>query len=332
VKVWDVFAWGEPDGQPVVLSLKGAAQGYAGCTFSPDGRRFAAAAEAPHQIGDIALRDSRSGQVQLTLTGHKGSVLATAFRDRGRELVSAGVDRTLRVWDLDTGKEKASFPWKLDALAVVGFAPVGFAPDGKHLVGLERGGKFHLWDTTTGRQTRSFQGPKSAQGIILAVGPDARQVACVDHDAAVGVWNTVTGQRAFQGKIINGAPRDLAFSPDGSLLATTEPRGVKVWDLRRGKELYTLKGGQLEMMCLTFSLDGQRLVSGDQSGVLRVWDMATGEQVFSLKTLDKPWRLVFSPDGQHLAAYRLAYRLREHTQENTLTIWDATRPQLARRP
>jgi WD40 repeat protein len=327
VKVWDLFAWGEPDGQPVVLALKGAAQGHAGCTFSPDGRRFAAAAEAPHQTGDIALRDSRSGQVQRTLTGHKGGVLATAFRDRGRELVSAGADRTLRVWDLGTGKEKASFGWRMGALAVV-----GFSPDGKHFVGLERGGKFHLWDTTTGRPTRAFQGPKSAEGISLAVGPDARQVACVEGGDTVQVWNTVTGQKAFQGKTINGVPRDLAFSPDGSLLASTEWRGVKVWDLRRGNELYLLKGGQLEMMCLTFSPDGQRLVSGDPSGVLRVWDLATGEQVFSLKTLDKPWRLVFSPDGQHLAVYRLREHTQEHTLANTLTILDATRPRLTRRP
>src|SRR5262249_58439574 len=100
-----------------------AAPPLTGISFSPDGRRAVLG-----NASTVVLLDLEGGHAARTLARHDGEVTSTAFLPDGRQCVSAGRDKKVHFWDLETGKRLPKFPWSLPAqrLAVT--------PDGQFLV------------------------------------------------------------------------------------------------------------------------------------------------------------------------------------------------------
>jgi WD40 repeat protein len=120
----------------------------------------------------------------------------------------------------------------------------------------------------------------------------------------------------------------LAFSPDGSLLATGNSpalswdRSVVLWDLKTGLELRRLHAGREVLMALAFSPDGQTLAWGGY-GKVHLWDLATGSKRLQLETQEHTniASLAFSADGNRIAA--IGGKL--------IHLWDASTGQEIRR-
>jgi WD40 repeat protein len=123
----------------------------------------------------------------------------------------------------------------------------------------------------------------------------------------VKVWETATGRQLLAIPLPAQGLGDLAFSPDGELLATTSELGgrgvVNVWSARTGRAIRTLTGHQRPPLGrgLAFSPDGRRLASAGD-GEVKVWELATGKEVSPIteKIADADG-VAFSPDGKRLA-------------------------------
>lgn len=110
---------------------------------------------------------------------------------------------------------------------------------------------------------------------------------------------------------------DLAFSPDGKLLATTGyDRLIKLWDVASGKELRTLKDHSDAVYGLAFSPDGRLLGSAAADRAVKVWDVATGSRLYTLgEATDWLYTVAWSPDGRHLASAGV---------DKSIRVWDVS--------
>jgi len=234
---------------------------------SPDGKTIAF--DDQGGFGEIALLDTATGKKRFELKGHKSVNVALAFSPDGKQLASGGFERTVRIWDLATGRQLH----KLDQTAMI--VRLAFSPDGKYLAVRIRDGAVQLFDAAAGTKLASLTSP---EGSSLSFAPDSERLALAGADGTVRVWRTATGKELRC--LARGAARcdSVAFSSDGKLLASGHmDRSVRLWDTATGREIRAWKAAVRGIYGLAFSPDNQLLASGGGSCV-QLWTVATGAE------------------------------------------------------
>ena len=172
--------------------------------------------------------------------------------------------------------------------------------DGSRLA-VHHGDSVGLWDVRTGRRN----GPSFGDGHALTFSPDGRLLAGGElaDEGPIWVWDVATGRTVIE--LREGRPGALAFSPDGTVLAGTLVREVRLWDVRSGRTLRTMRGHTDYIDALAFSPDGGMLASAGhfEDHTIRLWNTRTGALVATLTDeTDDVGTLAFSPDGRSLAS------------------------------
>jgi WD40 repeat protein len=272
----------------------------------------------------------------LTLQGHTNGVTSVAFSPDGALLASGSLDDTILVWDLQaaqavTETQQPPPPGEIAPLDpplqghTDGVTDIAFSPDGSLLASASLDGSVLLWDTQTWTPREPpLQGHAFAV-YRVAFSPDGSLLATGGKDTTVIVWDLATNQPL--GAPLEGhteAVHALAFSPDGSLLASRSSDNVIIlWDMEsrqgvalpasmpaaQGQQSTTSREGY-PAMSLTFSADGRMLASGDSSGNLILWDVATHQPLGSLlqggaNSSSERIAATFNADGTLLAAVRM---------------------------
>ena len=163
---------------------------------------------------------------------------------------------------------------------------------------------------------RTIAAHQQTPGVSFS--PDGNRLASIGAvDGVAKVWDALTGQEQL---ILPGDPGDyghtVAFSPDGTLLATAFSTKVIVWDAFTGQKRFSLPGvlaGTISR--ISFSPDGKRLAVANMDGVPKVWDLSTRTEVFALIGHEQLCEgIAYSPDGRKLATGDMA---------GVIKIWDA---------
>ncbi|ETW79266.1 hypothetical protein HETIRDRAFT_172842 [Heterobasidion irregulare TC 32-1] len=132
----------------------------------------------------------------LFIDKHKSSVNFVAFSPDGKRIVSGSHDKTIRVWDIETG-EAVSPPFEGRTDTVTS---VTFSPDGKRIVSSSHDATILLWDTDTGEAVSPpFKG--HTDGVTsVAFSPDGKRIVSGPQDATIQVWNVRVDERAYKAK------------------------------------------------------------------------------------------------------------------------------------
>jgi RNA polymerase sigma factor (sigma-70 family) len=278
---------------------------------------------------------ARLGTLRLR---HGARVNAVAFAAGGKEIITAGPDGVVRIWDTATGKELRRAGTLPKTGVAEGFfqRPVSFSVDGGRAATAGENGTLIVWDLATGRELRRFKVEPSSDLVTAILTPDGKALLISSLGGKVVLWDVATGKevRRFEVKILpreppldfGGAPPappfgvgGLVCSPDGRLLAAPfiEGRevGVRLWDVSTGKEARraaeTMKGSNdfpPNVPHPAFSSNGRVIARVALDGTIRLHSTTDGKELRSLETpAEKGAKaliagLVIAPDGKTLAA------------------------------
>ncbi len=306
-KIWDSVS-GE-----LLNSLEGHTTLVLWVTFSPDGKSLATSSvDGTTKIWDVA-----SGEELFTLAGHGALVMGTVFTQDGNHLITGSFDGTTKIWDLSPTRELFTFSEHNDQVY-----SIAYNPDGTRLVSGSFDGTARILNAATGQQEIILGKPGDPARIRgVAFSPDGHSVATGSAYGTTTIWDASSGEEIITlhghapgqtGETAYNGVVGVAFSPDGSLLATaSDDLTAKIWDPLTGQELFTLKGHRPAPASLPpfdgviqvdFSPDGKLLATAGGDGFVKIWDTDLGQEIRSFEA--HPDSLVidvaFSPDGSKL--------------------------------
>ncbi len=225
------------------------------------------------------------------------AVQGIAFSLDGRRIAVAAKDGAIRVWDVAkgevlktlVGQAEGQSQWINDAVFL----------DGARLASVSQDGTVRLWDTDTGQEISARHGHTSGVTSIVR-GSDGRLLTG-SLDGTIRTWDPDSSRVVPTTENMYG----LAFSPDGSRVATTGWKGrVRIFDTRTNREISSFAAHGQSGVRLDWSRDGRRFATTGNDGKTILWDAERGEKGVALQAIPngRVEPVVFHPDSTLVAA------------------------------
>ncbi|QRW11282.1 hypothetical protein RhiLY_10281 [Ceratobasidium sp. AG-Ba] len=248
-------------------------------------------------------------------TPTRSMTFTAAFSSDSRLVASGHHDKTVWVWDAETGHAVIG---PLEGPSILPDSLL-FSSDNSLVYCGSQDGMFCAWDILTGRlvcQTLVHHTPGSID--VTAISPDGKLLVGASEDGTVSFWDTTNGMMTL-GPLVghSGLVHAIAFSPDGHrVVSGSGDKTVRVWDVNTGSACFEpMEGHSKSVSSVAYSPDGVRIASGSSDTTICVWDALTGDLILTLQEgrSFKVSSLVFSHDGQHIVS---------GSTMGTLRVWD----------
>jgi WD40 repeat protein len=203
------------------------------------------------------------------------------FSNDGKVVAVSSDDRSIQLFDVETGAVKIKFDCQHPCLTCM-----AFSPDDTEFATWNLGQQaIDIWDAGTGRhrtevrrpddQPIAQQGFESWMLVYSSKGP----ILLSAISGSVEVWDAAAGEvRSFR-EPDNSLLKALALSANGKLLAVGNSHGmIYMWDVATGKRLPAFRGHEDAVTALAFSPDGRHLASGSREKTVILWDLRYGPQ------------------------------------------------------
>ncbi len=216
--------------------------------------------------------------------GHKDWVSSVAFSSDGAFVISASVDRTVKLWELVS---REAIPGSGHTQAV---KAVAVSPDGKLLASGSTDNTVRVWDVANGRELHVLIGHED-KVMALAFAPDSKTLvsaASGANDRSIRIWDATTGKEVKQ--IKDPGPQNnvpvLTVSADGKkIILWVADEGnclIEVYDLATGKQESSKSAFEGKITSLAFSADAELAALGSDDGRLQVVKLPSLEKVFEM--------------------------------------------------
>jgi len=243
------------------------------------------------------------GEERFILGEHTNGATAVGMLVDGKTVFSAGRDKSVRLWDLESRRQIGLLPHEEEVFGAAA------SPDGRWLATASakeaQGRPVLLWDLATREIAATLTTNFWLRPGSITFSPDSKWLAFATMFGGVRLWDVkarseITNLPAFNS---SGTAIGLAFSPDsGTLVYNEDEHGaILLWDIAR-RSLDRLVGHHDLVRALTFSPDGRSLASGSEDRTARLWDLTERREALQLTNHNGGiTRLAFSPDGRILA-------------------------------
>ncbi|HEV3437147.1 MAG TPA: protein kinase, partial [Gemmata sp.] len=313
VPPWDIIAF-SPDGRHLAVSRFGdlvhvfdvetglkkitfAVHQTQSLAFSPDGESIAVA--DGHQR--VRVFEAATGREKESRMEHKRPVCGVVFSGDGKRLASSDWGGSVKVWDQATGAELSSNPGPDGAW----FKLLAFSPDNRRLAFCVSGGPspVNVWNLDTDKVDKLKGILNNGNLGSLAFSPDGMCISAVQADETVIEWNAATGRVQSTLHVPVSAIALVYLATGPHVTARNADGSVYVQDASSGKRTIVLKNRVVSpISSVAFSPDSKRIATRNGDQTVKVWNLATGREMFTLPgPLGEVSRESFTPDGIRIA-------------------------------
>lgn len=242
-------------------------------------------------------------------TGHTDAIDGVAYSPDGRTALTASWDKTLILWDIQTGEMIRRFEGHTAKAT-----SVAFSPDGLTAVSGSEDTTLILWDIQTGQILRRFRGHTDAV-FAVAFSPDGRAALSGGADQTLILWDIRTALVLHRFEGHSEAVESVKFSSDGHMaLSGSQDNTMILWNIQTGQLIHRFGGHTDLVTSVAFSPDGRTALSGSADTTLILWDIETRQMVRRFYGHNGwVWAVAFSPDGG---------RVLSSSSDTTLMLWD----------
>jgi WD40 repeat protein len=258
------------------------------------------------------LWDPKDGYLITTFKGHEDSVTRISFSPDDKKVVSASLDQTVRLWEMNGRHIKT-----LRHPAWV--CGVDFSPDGKLIASVSNDGILRFWDQY-GNFVFRIDTEQKDWIYDVKFSPDGQKIATGGQDKTIKIWNlydknlnlkpnlniTLKGHKDF---ISN-----FSFNPKNrnQLASSSGDKTIILWDLSTGKQVRKFIGHNNYVVGVSFAPDGKQLASGSWDKTVRLWDLDGSLIKVLYGHADEVNGVAFNPNGSSLASA---------SKDNTVILW-----------
>ena len=247
-----------------------------------------------------------------TLNGHSYSVDSVAISSDNRYIVSASNDKTVRLWDVNSGKLLKTLNGHSNSVN-----SVVISSDNRYIVSGSWDNTVKLWDVNSGNFLKTFSEHLSSVNSI-AISSDSKYIVSGSWDKTVKLWDFKSGKLL---KTLNGhsdSVNSIAISNDNRYIVSgSSDKTVKLWDISSGKQLKNFNIFSV-VNSVKISADNRYIISGNSDRTAKLWSISNSDK--PLKTLNEKYSLIksvaISNDNKHIVSSTIDKTIKIFNIEN----------------
>jgi WD40 repeat protein len=229
----------------------------------------------------------------VAFKAHSSYALDLSFTPDGQTLISAGMDRLIKLWTVPGWQQSGTLEGHEKSVN-----SLSLSPDGRMLASGSTDGTVRLWSLPEGRLLHTLSNGKKTVAAVR-VSPEGSRIAAGSYGGRAAVW-TAAGEEVSAIVAGKGNISTVDFCLDGQVLATGGLGGqVLLWALPSGEPLISLPAHRTAVLSVRCLHGGRTLVSLGYEGQAKFWDTKTWDEVCSLHLASGPAQvrgMAFSPD------------------------------------
>ena len=229
----------------------------------------------------------------LSVVDKENRIGEAKFSSDGKHFLTLHADKSVKVWELETGKASVVLGGKA--------APVDMfdvSPDGRRVLTSHRN-TATVWDSETGKVLFTLTGHE-LDIKSLTFSPDGRRIATASVDNTARIWDASNGTLLTTLAGHQATVLWVRFSPDASRLITTSvDETAKIWDIQTGKQIVSFDGSEETLVKGFFSPDGKRVATYTKGHRILVWDSSSGKLITTVGNSNRILFVLFGyPDAE----------------------------------